>query len=230
MADLTFDIEPEFRVLYKSCKAATMSSLERMHALWLAVRHLARAQVAGDIVECGVWRGGSMMLAATTLIAVGDTSRTLWLYDTFEGMTEPTEVDVQAMSGRSAAAILATEERDGDNPFWAIAQRAVVERNMASTFYPESRIRYVAGKVEDTLPAQMPERIALLRLDTDWYGSTRHELMHLWPRLAIGGVLIVDDYGYWQGARRAVDEFLADLDKPPLLNRIDFTGRIAVKT
>jgi len=229
VTDLTFDIEPEFRDVYEPCKASTMTSLERMHALWLAVRHISRARLEGDIVECGVWRGGSMMLAAKTLLDAGDSSRTLWLYDTFEGMTEPTELDVQSMSGRDAAGILATEARTTDNPFWAIAQLDIVEQNMLSTGYPTSRIRYVQGKVEETLPAQMPDRIALLRLDTDWYESTRHELEHLWPRLVTGGVLIIDDYGYWQGARRAVDEFLSSLDRPPLLNRIDYTGRIAVK-
>ena len=72
----------------------------------------------------------------------------------------------------------------------------------------------------------MPERIALLRIDTDWYESTRHELVHLYPRLSPGGVLIIDDYGHWQGARKAVDEyFQAGL----FLNHIDYTGRLAIK-
>jgi len=225
-----FDIEAEFLPLYESCKAATMTSFERMHALWASVRYLGRARIAGDIVECGVWRGGSMMLAAKTLLAAGDTARRLWLYDTFAGMPPPGEADVQAMTGRGAAAILRREPRDADNPFWGIAARAVVERNMGATGYPADRIVYVAGRVEATLPANRPERIALLRLDTDWYESTRHELEHLWPRLEPGGVLIIDDYGYWLGARRAVDEFFERLERPPLLARIDYTGRVAVKT
>jgi hypothetical protein len=87
----------------------------------------------------------------------------------------------------------------------------------------------VRGKVEDTLPAQAPEQIALLRLDTDWYESTRHELEHLYPRLVSGGVLIIDDYGYWQGARQATDEYFAGRGIHLLLNRIDITGRIAIK-
>jgi len=101
---------------------------------------------------------------------------------------------------------------------------------MRSIAYPQSLVHFVKGRVEDTLPAQAPQRIALLRLDTDWYESTIHELRSLWDRLSIGGILIVDDYGHWAGARRAVDEFIAGLPGPPLLSRIDYSGRLAVKT
>lgn len=229
MSDLTFDIEPEFKALFEECKSASMTSIERMYALWISVRHLHRAGVSGDIVECGVWRGGSMMLAAKTLIAQGDLSRRLWLYDTFAGMTAPSGLDVQSMSGRPAGDILAAEARDDQNPFWAIAPRDLVETNMRSTGYPQERILLVEGKVEETLPHSAPARIALLRLDTDWHESTRCELEHLWPRLVSGGVLIIDDYGYWDGARRAVDDYFAALSRPPLLARIDFTGRLAIK-
>ena len=90
-------------------------------------------------------------------------------------------------------------------------------------------MRFVPGRVEETIPEAAPERIAVLRLDTDWYESTRHELEHLFPRLAVGGVLIIDDYGHWQGARRAVDEYLAASGARLLLSRIDYTGRMAVK-
>jgi O-methyltransferase len=100
---------------------------------------------------------------------------------------------------------------------------------MYRTFYPWEKILFVPGRVEDTLPAAAPERIALLRLDTDWHESTRHELEHLWPRLAVGGVLIVDDYGHWQGARRAVDDYFARQPLGVRLHTIDYTGRLIVK-
>lgn len=204
-----------------------MTSPERMFALYEAVRYVSRAGIGGDVVECGVWRGGSSMLAALTCLELSDV-RTLWLYDTFAGMTEPGAEDVK-WSGESAAAELAAEDRAaGAWSTWAYATLDDVRANMAGTGYPPDRIRYVAGKVEDTIPAELPESIALLRLDTDWYESTRHELLHLWPLLAPGGVLIIDDYGHWQGARRAVDEFFAD--NPVLLHRIDYTGRMLVKT
>jgi hypothetical protein len=95
--------------------------------------------------------------------------------------------------------------------------------------YPEERIHFVEGPVEQTVPEHAPTEIALLRLDTDWYASTKHELIHLYPRLETGGVLIIDDYGYWQGARQATDEYIAENDVPLLLNRIDVGARIAVK-
>ena len=90
-------------------------------------------------------------------------------------------------------------------------------------------VHFVPGPVEQTLPDHAPDPIAILRLDTDWYASTRHELEHLFPRVAPGGVLIVDDYGHWEGARRAVDEYFARSDDRILLQRIDYTGRIGVK-
>ena len=204
----------------------TMTSLERRASLLGAVDHLVRHRIAGDIVECGVWRGGSMMAVALALIARGDTSRDLYLYDTFEGMSEPTEVDRDPY-GESAGARLARSERD--DAVWAAAGLDDVQANLASTGYPRERIHYIQGKVEDTIPGTLPARIALLRLDTDWYESTRHELTHLYPLLARHGVLIVDDYGHWQGAKQAVDEYFAASAEPVFLHRVDYTARLVVK-
>jgi len=89
-------------------------------------------------------------------------------------------------------------------------------------------MHFIKGRVEETIPNAAPEQIALLRLDTDWYESTRHELIHLFPRLTHGGVLIIDDYGYWQGARKAVDEYIEENKLSILLARIDSTARMAV--
>jgi len=224
-----FDLEPEFLELHELCREKTMTSIERMYALWSATRYIVDNELPGDFVECGVWRGGSVMLMAATLLRRGDTTRDLWLYDTFGGMTEPTDDDVQAMSGRSAAGILREHERTPDDPFWGIAGRDAVEQNLRRTGYPLERFRIVEGDVAATLPETAPADIALLRLDTDWYTSTRHELEQLYPRLVRGGVLIIDDYGYWRGARKATDEFMATLHPRPLLNRIDYTGRICIK-
>lgn len=224
-----FDLELEFLELYERCREATMTSVERMYALWSATRYVVDNGVAGDLVECGVWRGGSVMLMAMTLLQRGVEDRDLWLYDTFEGMTAPHADDVQAMSGRAAADILREQPRSAGDPFWGISPRAEVEENLRRTSYPFERFRFVEGDVLTTMPAKAPDEIALLRLDTDWYASTQHELTHLYPRLMRGGVLIIDDYGYWRGARKATDEFLATLHPRPLLHRIDYTGRICVK-
>ena len=222
------DFTEEEIALCEAARPYTMTSPERVAALADAVRYTVVNAIPGDIVECGVWRGGSMMAVARTLVALGDTSRDLWLFDTYEGMSPPTAEDV-SYSGRSAEAILAKTPREAGMNYWCIASVEDVAENIRGTGYPPDRIHLVKGKVEDTLPAEGLGRIALLRLDTDWYESTRHELVHLWPRLEPGGVMIVDDYGHWQGARRAVDEYFEPLRPRPLLHRIDYTGRSCIK-
>lgn len=222
------DLEAEFAPVYARCAPFTMTSVERMYALWQAVRHVGASDVPGDIVECGVWRGGSSMLAALTLADLGDCERHLWLYDTFQGMNEPTDKDV-SIAGYSALHNWSRLRDERDSPILAVATLADVTANMESTGFDPRRVAYVQGPVESTIPGEIPERIALLRLDTDWYESTRHELIHLWDRLEPGGVLIVDDYGHWVGAREAVDEFFGGRPDAPLLVRLDYTGRIAVK-
>jgi glycosyltransferase involved in cell wall biosynthesis/predicted O-methyltransferase YrrM len=219
----------EFPKLHAQCAAYTMTSIERQFALFQAVRYVVEKHVPGDIVECGVWRGGSMMLSALTLGALGAMDRRLVLYDTFSGMTLPTEHDVESLTGRTAEHLLAVSPRSTNDHYWAIAPLDDVRRNMEITNYPSEQIEYVVGDVCQTLPASQPRPIALLRLDTDWYQSTRCELEQLFERLQPGGILIVDDYGYWQGSRRACDEFFAR--RPERLHRIgnDQTGYIAVK-
>ena len=205
-----------------------MNSVERMYAVWQSVRHICRHGVAGDIVECGVWRGGSSMAAALTLLQEGAHDRRLWLYDTFEGMTEPSDQDISVYGLRAVERWDEIRSRRDD---WvlAFASLADVRRNMASTGITADRLEYVCGPVEETIPGRVPERVAVLRLDTDWYASTRHELEHLWDRLEPGGVLLLDDYGHWTGARKAVDEFFLDRGDAPLLVRIDYTGRVGIK-
>jgi len=203
-----------------------MTTPPRIYALRRAVEYVVSRPVGGSIVECGVWRGGSMMAVALTLLRLGITDRDLYLFDTFTGMTEPGEEDVKH-SGESAADVLAGSSRESHD--WAVASIDQVREAVLSVGYPEDRIHFVQGRVEDTLPAQAPADIGLLRLDTDWYASTKHELVHLYPRLAPGGVLIIDDYAYWQGARQAVDEYIEENALPLLLNRIDYTARIAVR-
>ena len=196
-----------FGALQPRVKPYTMTSLSRQYALHQAVKFITDRKVPGEIVECGVWRGGSMMLTALTLLAQGVSDRRLMLYDTFDGMTAPTVEDVEASTGALAGTLLAALPRD--DVYWALAPLDQVKANLASTGYPLDRIEYIAGDVCATLPLRAPQPIALLRLDTDWYASTRAELEHLYAQLVPGGVLIVDDYGHWEGSRRACDEFFA---------------------
>lgn len=231
LADATIppDIDSTAAVTIRRVLPYTMTSPERLFALIQAMRHVSATGISGDIVECGVWRGGSMMAAALTLLEYGDANRHLHLFDTFEGMSAPTEKDV-AVDGQIARDLLAAQRKEDPTSAWCFATIDDVKATMALTGYEPGRVHFVKGKVEDTIPAHAPERIAVLRLDTDWYESTQHEMEHLFPRLVKGGVLIIDDYGHWRGAREAVDEYLSANGISLLLNRIDYTGRIAVKS
>ena len=174
-------------------------------------------------MECGVYKGGSMMAVALTLIELGVTDRDLYLYDTFEGMPEPTAEDVD-LHGTPASEHF--ERSEGD---WLACSEERVREALLGTGYPPERVHFVPGKVEDTIPGTVPGEVALLRLDTDWYASTLHEMRELWPLLASGGVLIVDDYGHFAGARQAIDEYLEQAGERVLLGRLDYTGRMCVK-
>lgn len=225
---LPADFDAKAAAIIGRVRAYTMTSPERLYALIQAVRHVAAAAIPGDLVECGVWRGGSMMAAALTLTECADTKRELYLFDTFEGMSVPTALDV-SVDGQKASALLASPRSTDPESPWCYAGIDDVRAAMRSTGYPAERIHYVQGRVEDTVPGNAPARIALLRLDTDWYESTRHELEHLYPLLSPGGVLIIDDYGHWAGCRKAVDEYFGAHGVRLLLNRVDYTGRIAIK-
>lgn len=205
----------------------TMTSFDKLHATITAARYVARYNIPGDVIECGVWRGGSMQAIALALASMGDRERHLYLYDTFEGMTPPTEQDVR-YDGTSAADSLAAKERSKESMVWAYATLEDVQAGFENVPYPEDRVHYVKGPVEETVPATLPDQVALLRLDTDWYASTAHELTHMYDRLVSGGVLMIDDYGHWQGSRQATDEFLERTGEKLLLVRTG-SGRIAVK-
>jgi hypothetical protein len=224
---LPADYDDEAKRIVQAVRPWTMTGPDKVYALIQAVRYVTRHRIGGDVVECGVWRGGSMQAVARTLLALGDTSRDLHLFDTFEGMPPPSERDTRTSDERTAAELLA-EESPQDSLVWAVATLEDVKQGMAQVGYPDERVHYVPGRVEDTIPAHAPEQISILRLDTDWYESTRHELEHLYPRLSPGGVVLFDDYGYWDGAREAVDEFLDATGERLLLMRMA-SGRLAVK-
>ena len=218
-------LDPAATQTVRLVKPFTMVGPERLAAVVDAARYVVRNGIPGALVECGVWRGGCAMAMARTLLEEGAVDRELWLYDTFSGMTPATDVD-RTYAGKTADEVLARFAPGDPRLFCPLDD---VRAHLAATGWPEDRARFVVGPVEETVPAEIPAQIALLRLDTDWYESTRHELVHLFPRLAPGGVLIVDDYGHWEGCRRAVDEYFAEHQVPMLLARTDYTGRMGVK-
>lgn len=207
----------------------TMTGPHRLLSVVDAVRYCVERDVPGDFAECGVWRGGSVMAMILTLQSLGIDDREIHLFDTFSGMTRPTEEDTSAL----APAPLEEWESTGGHLYGEIFDERSgihgVRSTLEATDYPANRLHLVEGQVEETIPGLAPERLALLRLDTDWYESTRHELAHLYPRLSKGGVLIIDDYGHWRGCKKAVDEYFSEHAPVPLLSRIDYSGRIGVK-
>ena len=221
------------RALIEPARPYTMTSVARLQANVDAVRYVHARRLPGAIVECGVWRGGSVMAMILTLQSLGETERDVFLFDTFEGMTAPTEHDVSPVDGSALVDWNEAElrnERAWSEVFGSeVFDEQSVRDTLLSTGYPAERIHLCKGPVEETVPDQAPSEIALLRLDTDWYESTRHELVHLYPRLAVGGVLIIDDYGHWEGCARAVDEYMSEKGISLLLNRTDYTGRMAIK-
>jgi len=223
---------PSIDAIWQQVKPYTMTSPLRVEALVKSVRYCVERDIPGAFVECGVWKGGSVLAMILQLQELGIQDRDIYLYDTYEGMTEPTEHDVAITDGESALQSWRDAQANGARA-WSeafgeeIFQEKFVRRLLEKSNYPMERIHIVRGPVEKTIPEVAPEEIALLRLDTDWYESTLHELNELYPRLKATGVLIIDDYGHWKGCRKATDEYFSG--NPILLNSIDYTGRIAIK-
>ena len=223
------DFSETEKINIESVKPFTMTSLERLVALSRAVDYIAKNNIEGDIVECGVWRGGSMMMIGKKLMQLNDDARKLFLFDTYEGMSAPGDEDVSAIDNTDAKKLLDESDKMQGNNVWCYSSLEDVKSNLKKTNYDAGKLFFIKGKVEDTLPHPAINKIALLRLDTDWYESTRHELEILFDKIVTGGVLIIDDYGHWSGSKKAVDEFIEKRKLTIFLNRIDYTGRLAIK-
>jgi hypothetical protein len=222
------DVEPADLDIIDEVRPYTMVGAERTYGFMQATRYIACHRLPGAIVECGVWKGGAVMASIRVLQAMGVTDREYYLYDTYEGMPQPGVLD-QRLNGTSADPDFHRLRISDHSSHWCRAEFEDVRDRVLRTGYDPDRIHFVKGRVERTIPDVMPERIAILRLDTDWYESTKHELEHLFPRLVQGGVLILDDYGHWLGARQAVNEYFAGQAIHMLLQRTDHTGRMGVK-
>lgn len=216
-----------FLEFFHLCEPFTLTQVERQYSVYQSIQYLTQNKIKGSFVECGVFKGGSSMMAALTLIKEKDTTRDLYLYDTFQGMTKPAKIDVD-IHGEKAIKTW-KDLKEGEFSSWTKAPLDEVKANMSLTKYPKEKIKYIIGKVEDTIPKSLPKKIALLRLDTDWYSSTKHELEHLYPLLVPGGILIIDDYGHFKGAKKAVDEYFKKTKTKVYLNRIDYSARLVVK-
>jgi hypothetical protein len=200
----------------------SMTSIERITELFNSLEYIRSNNIEGDIIECGVWKGGNIKGILEYLNYYEMHNVTVWLYDTFSGMTEPDENDID-LHGNSAKSILES--------VMCYASIEDVKNVLSGCVYPEEKIRYVIGDVLETLEIKenLPTKISLLRLDTDWYQSTKKELEILYPKLVKDGVLIVDDYGHWSGSKKAVDEYFGNF-KESNIHVIDYTGIKIIKT
>jgi len=203
--------------------------IEPSYSLYKAVQYMVKNKIPGDFVECGVWRGGSVILMALALAHFGDTDRKIFLYDTFTGMTKPDEQDVD-WDGLNLQKKWKNDSSNHESVTWGYGGTIEeVRKNVYTSNYPKDNFIFVKGTVEKTIPDNIPEKISLLRLDTDWYASTYHELVHLYPIISPGGILIIDDYGWCRGARKATDKYIKDHKINLFLSRIDESVRLAVK-
>jgi hypothetical protein len=216
-------LDEEFGDLYKKVKNFSTTSKLGLYSLYKSTKYISDKKIQGCIVECGVWKGGGVLLILETLLKNNDI-RDIYLYDTFEGMTEPSQEDFSIPHKTPAYTRWQKDKFKG----WGIGSYDFVYNLLSATKYPIEKIHFVVGDINQTLKEKVPtSEIALLKLDTDWYNSTLLELSILYPKLLLGGILIIDDYGYWAGSKKAVDEYFKN--NPILLNRIDHTGRIIIK-
>jgi SAM-dependent methyltransferase len=212
--------------LMSNAKQYSMTPSTRMWALIQSIEYINHNKILGDFVECGIWKGGNLILFSAVQEQLG-MSRTIYGYDTFTGMVEPRALDLDFRGVSASEMMLNTQKIDGDHSIHAFASLDLVNKNLSEN--KSKNVKLIQGDVAKTLQKieNLPEKIAILRLDTDWYESTRIELEKLYPLLEPGGVLIIDDYGHYEGAQRAVDEYFSD-DKP-WMHYVDYSCRLIVK-
>jgi hypothetical protein len=213
----------ELRKFVEYVKPYTITSYERIECLFNSLEYINQNNINGDYVECGVWKGGNIIGILKYLESKSDFICDVYLYDTFSGMTEPENVDTDLNQ------IYAKDILYRPN-ILCYSSLEEVKSNISNIVnYPAEKIKYIVGDVSETLLDEnnIPKQISLLRLDTDWYKSTKIELEILWDKLVDGGVLIIDDYGHWNGCKKAVDEFF--MGKNYKFEKIDYTGIKIIK-
>lgn len=232
---LTFNNNDQkfFEDNYKICEKESLNvSKQRFLSLFQSVSYIYNNNIKGDFVECGVFRGGSaMMMALSTLrFSTHDQElKKIWLYDTFEGMANPSKFDTNIINQNASEELDKINKQENKKDIWAYSTLDYVKKNMHRIGYENKNINYIKGLVEQTLIDTKPEKISLLRLDTDFYESTKAELEHLYPKLEAGGILLIDDYGHWKGCKKAVDDYFKD-KKDIFFQQIDYSGIIGIKT
>lgn len=221
-----------FEEYYEICKNESLNvSKERFVSLYQTINYIYKNNIDGDFVECGVFMGGSamMMSYAMSEFEINNKNKMIWLYDTFEGMANPSIHDENILNEKATIELKNKTKKENSKDIWAYSSINYVKENINKTNISSDRVKYVKGLVEETLSKDKPKKISLLRLDTDFYESTKVELEELYPLLEIGGAIIIDDYGHWKGCKKAVDEYFEN-KKNIFFQQIDYSGLIGVKT
>jgi O-methyltransferase len=210
-----YHFDPELRAEGRDWppEADTMIGLRRLGNLEHCVRDVIERQVPGDLIETGVWRGGACIFMRAILKAYGERDRTVWVADSFQGLPQPEH-------GR---------QEDAEDALWSVPFLAVPQEKVATNFARygllDDQVRFLPGWFSDTLPTAPISSIAVMRLDGDMYDSTMVALRSLYPKLSIGGYVIVDDYHAVRGCKQAVDDFRAELGITDQLHPVDWTCR-----
>ena len=209
-------------------KNYSMTPKIRIYNLMQALKHLKIKKIEGDYVECGVWKGGNILLFKKFLESENSRQRNIYAFDTFEGMTDPDKNDFEISTNNTAIKLLQKDKNKKTN-VWGICNLDQVKKNISKHTKDLNNIYFIKGDVEKTLNEikNIPEKISLLRLDTDWYKSTKKELEVLYEKVSSGGVIIIDDYGHWGGSKKAVDEFFSN--KYVWMHYVDYACRLIIK-
>ena len=219
----------ERKIITKS-KKISITTQERQWALIQSIKYIKNNNIKGDIVECGVFRGGNIAIIKS-LSKKLNINKKIFAYDTYEGMSEPSKFDVDIKLNKSAEELMketSKEKLKGDN-IWCYSDLDSVKKNILKISMDTKNIFFVKGDVNKTLRIKqnLPKKISLLRLDTDFYISTKVSLEILYPRLVKNGVLIIDDYGSWEGCKKAVDNYFKK--KKLWLHYVDNDCRLLIK-
>ena len=207
----------------------SMTPKIRIFNLLQSLRHIKHNKILGDYVECGVWKGGNIILFKKFIENEDlQSNKKIFAFDTFEGMTKPDENDYDLLSKINAKDLL-EEDVEKKTNVWGICNLEEVKLNLKKNLKDIDNIYLIKGPVEETLNLKdyIPEKISLLRLDTDWYSSTKKELESLYDKVSSGGIIIIDDYGHWGGAKKAVDQFFKD--KYVWMHYVDYACRLIIK-
>jgi hypothetical protein len=183
-----------------------------------AIPYCEKHKINGSYVECGVMAGSHPVIACNVILNNNFSIRDIYMYDTYEGLTEPGEYDystdnpIYHMNREQVLQMWNSYKMSEDTNGWCYCSLEDVKNNVYKTNYPKDKLHFIKGDVMETLAQEenIPEEISVLRLDTDWYESSKFELQKLYHKVVKGGVIILDDYFHWDGQRRATDEFFQE--------------------